>query len=62
MSRSPARHRVSNDMDEVNEADLIASAPVINTTADTAAKLASNPNFKPDYIIELPEPQAKPRA
>lgn len=43
----------------MNEADLIAQAPTLNTTADTAARLASNPNFKPDYIIEQPPPAAK---
>lgn len=43
----------------MNEADLIAAAPTLNTTAETAAKLANNWNFRPDYIIEYPEPDAK---
>ena len=46
--------------DGPREIDLIAKAPVLNTTADTAAKLA-NGNFQPDYIIEHPAPAAKPR-
>lgn len=43
----------------MNEADLIASAPTLNTTAETAAKLANNKGFKPDYIIEYAPPDAK---
>lgn len=39
--------------------DLLATAPTSNTTADTVAKLASNKNFRPDYIIEQPAPAAK---
>jgi len=43
----------------MNEADLIASAPTLNTTAETAAKLANHKGFKPDYIIEYAPPEAK---
>lgn len=65
-SRSMVRDRVLDEDDsddlKMREADLISKAPVLNTTADTAAKLANQGNFKPDYIIDYPEPKAKPAA
>lgn len=39
--------------DDVSEADLIAQAPFSNITGKTAAKLAADRNFRPDYIVPV---------
>ena len=52
-------HETSSS-DDISEADLIASAPVYNTTANTAATLANNPDFRPDYVVEYEKPKRKP--
>ncbi|CAI2361752.1 unnamed protein product [Moneuplotes crassus] len=41
-----------------NEPDLIAAGPISNTTAQTAAQMASNRFFKPDYIVDV-QPKKK---
>jgi len=45
-----------------NEPDLIAAGPISNTTAQTAAQMASNRFFKPDYIVDVqPKKKKAPR-
>lgn len=45
------RYQDFNDTDEFNEPDTIATGPINNTTAATAAQMASNTHFKPDYVV-----------
>jgi len=49
---------------EDNEPDVIAQGPINNTTAASAAQIASNEFFRPDYFVEYaPEKKKKqPRA
>lgn len=62
----PRRHRYNDhghqsDSDDYNEPDVIAQGPISNTTAETAAQMASNEFFRPDYIVEYqPKKKKKP--
>lgn len=50
------------DPDDDNEPDKIAQGPISNTTAATAAQVANNEFFRPDYIVEyVPEKKKKAR-
>lgn len=52
----------NDDDDEFYEPDTIAQGPINNTTAQTAAQMASNSNFKPDYIVSYDKPKkSKPK-
>lgn len=42
----------SDSVDMLNEPDRIAQGPINNTTAATAAAMASNEFFRPDYIVD----------
>lgn len=47
----------NDDDDEFYEPDTIAQGPINNTTAQTAAQMASNSSFKPDYIVSYDKPK-----
>lgn len=51
-----------DDEDDLNEPDLIAAGPISNTTAQTAAQMASNRHFRPDYIVEVQPEKKRKRA
>jgi hypothetical protein len=56
------RRRVQNDeqeSDDMFEPDTIAMGPINNTTADTAAKVASDQFFRPDYVVDYSKKQKK---
>ena len=55
-----SRRADADESDELFEPDTIAMGPINNTTAETAAQLANNEFFRPDYIVEyMPEKKKK---
>lgn len=59
--RDRRRYHEESESDEFNEPDTIAQGPINNTTAATAAQMASNEFFRPDYIVQY-EPERKKKA
>jgi hypothetical protein len=50
------------DDDDFYEPDTIAQGPINNTTAQTAAQMANNNSFRPDYVVSYDKPKKhKPR-
>lgn len=49
-----------DDSDDHNDPDTIAQGPISNTTAATAAQMANNEFFRPDYVVEYNEKKKKP--
>jgi hypothetical protein len=57
---SKSRYAPEDSSDDLNEPDTIAQGPINNTTAETAAQMASNQFFRPDYIVSYtPEKKRK---
>lgn len=66
--RNRSKNRISEryqdfneDIEEFNEPDTIATGPINNTTAATAAQMASNQHFKPDYVVKYDKEKRKPK-
>ncbi|CAI2361520.1 unnamed protein product [Moneuplotes crassus] len=60
-TRNDRYDEFEDDDDYGAEPDLIAAGPISNTTAQTAAQMASNRFFKPDYIVNV-EPKKQKKA
>jgi len=51
-SKQQTMHHQHDDDDDFYEPDTIAKGPISNTTAATAAAVANNAFFRPDYIVD----------